>query len=49
MMLGKLDKLEATVTLARIDIAQLKVKSGVWGFIAGAIPALVIAVWAIVK
>lgn len=35
--------LEEQVTLIRIDLAQLKVKAGMWGAVAGVIPALVTA------
>jgi hypothetical protein len=33
----------------QIEIAMLKVKSGVWGAIAGAIPATVVAIYIIIK
>ena len=33
----------------RIDIAMLQVRSGVWGFIAGFIPAVGIAIYFLVK
>ena len=29
----------------RVDVAGLKVKSGVWGFLAGAVPALALLIW----
>ena len=34
---------------ARITIARLEVKSGVWGFIAGLIPALAAVIYFIIK
>lgn len=33
--------LDEKITLLRIDVAQLKVKAGVWGAAAGMIPALI--------
>ncbi len=34
------------VTLMRIEVAALKVKAGVWGAMAGAVPALgALAIW----
>ena len=48
LVLEKLDDLETRVevldeklTLVRIDVAQLKVKAGIWGAAAGMIPAMV--------
>ena len=50
LVLDKLETLEARVdavdekvVLVRIDVAQLKVKSGMWGAAAGFVPALVTA------
>lgn len=50
MVIGKLDQLERDiidldekVTLLRIDVAQLKVKAGMWGAVAGMVPALITA------
>ena len=50
MVLNRLEALERDisslddkVTLLRIDVGQLKVKAGMWGAIAGAVPALVVA------
>lgn len=49
-VMSKLDRLEndlealdEKVTLLRIDVAQLKVKAGMWGAVAGMVPALVTA------
>lgn len=42
-MEGDIHTLDEKVTLLRIDIAQLKVKAGVWGAAAGMIPALITA------
>lgn len=51
MVLDRLSKLEADihdldnkVTMLRIDLAQLKVKAGMWGAIAGMVPAAVTAI-----
>jgi hypothetical protein len=33
-------KLNELVTLLRIDVAKLKVKSGIWGVIGGSIPVI---------
>lgn len=54
LVLGKLEQvdsdikeLERQVTLLRIDFAQQKVKAGMWGAVAGMVPALVavLAIW----
>lgn len=37
----RLEKLENTVVLARIDIATLKVKAGMWGALAGTVPGAI--------
>lgn len=39
------DKLEKEIAQARRDIAALKVKAGMFGLVAGAIPALIAIVW----
>ena len=39
---------EAIVAL-RIEVAMLKVKSSVWGFLAGAIPAVVVIIYMLLK
>lgn len=36
----KLDRTISELTLLRIEVAGLKIKSGVWGFAAGAIPSV---------
>lgn len=48
LVMDKLDTLEEElhgldekVTLLRIDVAQLKIKAGVWGAVAGMVPALI--------
>ena len=55
LVMDKLASLEADittldekVTLLRIDVAQLKVKAGIWGGMVGMIPALITAVIAFV-
>lgn len=37
----RFDSLENSMVLVRIDVARLKVKSGLWGAVAGSIPAAV--------
>lgn len=37
----ELEEVKEGVTLLRIDVAQLKVKAGIWGAAAGMIPALI--------
>ena len=39
----RVDGLDEKLTLIRIDVAQLKVKAGIWGAAAGMIPAIVTA------
>lgn len=39
----RLDGVDEKLVLVRIDVAQLKVKAGMWGAAAGLIPALVTA------
>lgn len=44
------DKLNERITKVRIDIAGLKVKSGIWGLIGGAIPILItISIYFLIK
>lgn len=37
---GHFNKMYELVTQVRIDVAKLKVKSGIWGLIGGAIPII---------
>ena len=37
----KLDAISGQITEIRVEIAKLKVKSGIWGFAAGSIPAAI--------
>ena len=37
----KVEHMDEKLTLVRIDVAQLKVKAGIWGAAAGMVPALV--------
>lgn len=39
----RVDGLDEKLTLIRIDVAQLKVKAGIWGAAAGMVPAIVTA------
>lgn len=41
--------LAAEITILRVEIAYLKVKAGVWGLIAGAIPAVLLLVYTYIK
>ena len=41
LIIQKVDALDEKITLVRIDVAQLKVKAGIWGAAAGMIPAVV--------
>lgn len=41
----RFSKINETLASIRADIASLKVRSGVWGAVAGAIPAIVVLVW----
>jgi len=41
LILAKLEKLEEQLVQARLDIATLKVKSGVWGLLGGLVPVLI--------
>ena len=41
-----LERLEENVTLLRVDVGGLKIKSGVWGLIGGMIPvAIIVILW----
>ena len=33
----------------KLEIAMLKVRAGLWGALAGAIPSLAVAIWLIIK
>ena len=45
---GDIKSLDEKITLCRVDIAGLKVKSGIWGAVAGMIPAGIgLAMWAL--
>ena len=37
----KVEHMDEKLTLVRIDVAQLKVKAGIWGAAAGMVPALI--------
>jgi hypothetical protein len=41
IVMARLDRLEEKVDLCRTDIAGLKVKSGIWGGLAGLVPVLI--------
>ena len=48
LILQRLDKLEDKMDLTREDIAGLKVRAGIWGFMAGLIPPLIgLTMWAL--
>ena len=44
-----IEKQRKTAGEMKIEIATLKVKAGLWGALAGAIPALVIVIWLVVE
>jgi len=47
-MESKIDTLTDGVGTIKIDIAKLKIKSGIWGAMGGAIPvAIILGVWLI--
>jgi len=46
---GNMDKMNADITEISKEISALKVKSGVWGFIAGAIPAILALVILLIR
>lgn len=46
---AKVNTIDIRVQRLAEDIAALKVKSGVWGFIAGAIPSAVAIIYMLVK
>ena len=35
-------KIQEQLTLIRIDVAKLKVKSGIWGVIGGCVPVIIL-------
>lgn len=43
------EKQQKQIQSMAADIAVLKIKSGVWGFMAGGIPAVGVLIWFIVK
>lgn len=45
----KLDCLDSKLQQARIDIATLKVKAGIWGLTAGMIPAIGVLIYRFIK
>jgi hypothetical protein len=45
---SRMTNVEAGLVLVRIDIAQLKVKAGIWGAAAGMVPALLTAITAFI-
>ena len=48
LILKRLDRMENKLDLCMVDIAGLKVKAGVWGALAGLIPAVIaMGMWAI--
>jgi len=38
---SKLDEINEQITLLRIEVAELKIKSGIWGFTAGLVSVLI--------
>lgn len=46
---SRIDHIDETLILVRIDVAKLKVKAGMWGAVAGMVPALVTALVALMS
>ena len=46
---SKIDKVSAEINRLHVEIATLKVKSGVWGAVAGALPAAIAIAWTILR
>ncbi|HQN49152.1 MAG TPA: hypothetical protein PL104_06835 [Caldisericia bacterium] len=46
---GRFDKIEEKMSQLKTEIAVLQVKSGIWGFLAGLIPAVVVMIYWIVS
>lgn len=40
----KLDAIDEKITNVRIDVAMLKVKSGIWGILGGFIPVVIMII-----
>lgn len=56
LVLAQLEKLEgaanrheADVAELRVEVAMLKVKAGLWGALAGAIPGAIAILWGLLK
>ena len=45
----RMDTMTTAVAAIHVEIATLKVKSGMWGAVAGLIPGAAILVWTLVK
>jgi len=48
-VLGSMEKDVAKISDIRNDIAMLKIKSGIWGLLAGFIPVAILVVFHIIK
>ncbi len=46
---GCVEKIEKVQQDILVEMSALKVKSGVWGLLGGAIPAVIVLIWWIVK
>ena len=46
---SKFDKMQEDITTMREEVASLKVKSGIWGAIAGLIPTVILLVYFLAK
>jgi len=48
---AKVDKIDGRVIELKIDLAQLKIKAGIWGALAGSVPASIVGllVWFITR
>lgn len=45
----KLDTIDEKITNVRIDVAMLKVKSGIWGMLGGFIPVIIMIIIEVYK
>jgi len=43
------EELKSDISISRADIAVLKVKAGLWGAAAGAVPGIIALIWYIVQ
>lgn len=46
---GEIKEIRKDQTLVKVEVEKLKIKAGVWGALAGFLPALGVALWMILK